>query len=174
MTKILAIFLVFILAACGDTSEPEIIRDLSLYKGTDYGIQACTKQESPEAPSGTARRQNCIKEHEKPLSVRIGGKGSYQIIGGSVSFTGYLQNHSAQQIITSFEVKLHHNDMTDGHFDAKLLDNLWIMPGEKMDFMLSSEELTHLPSTDQIEQADTALYSWDMTNIRGVDQLGSK
>jgi hypothetical protein len=170
MTKIIAISLVFLLAACGDTSEPEVIRDPLLHKGTDFGIQECTREGIP----GVERRQTCIKENEKPLSVSIGGKGSYQIINGSVSFTGYLENQSTQQIITSFEVKLHHNDMPDGQFDTKLLDNLWVMPGETIDFMLGSEELTHLPSADQIEQADTMLYSWDMTNIKGVDQLNSK
>lgn len=141
------------------------------YKGTHLGVQKCIDRNKVDVVSIVTIRTNCVKKHEKAVSVFLDGQASYSAYfgAGRLYFSGHVTNKTSQYIVTSFSIEVTHDDMEPGKKDVMFFDKLWLEPGVRYDFSIPATDLTFQPDINRLNDGDEFYYSWTPRSPMGVE-----
>jgi hypothetical protein len=165
---ICTVCLAAVICGCGNISES--YNDYK-YKGSNVGYTLCIEKNKNKGISDQVVEVICRKKHIQSINPTYSAGGSYTTEYGFSLFKGWLKNKSDNKIITSFTITIKHEDNKDNSGkpieERQEIDGLWVEPLQVSGF--SSLPLNYTPSIDRRMIDGKPLYSWSISEMKGIN-----
>ena len=110
-----------------------------LNEGTQLGVKACIERNADSGLDSDFVTRKCREKHEARVFVDMTGGAEYRIYGngGATSFGGELENRGDGVVVTRVLLLVHPNLDDPSETETLAVDNIWILPGRKIEFSVS-------------------------------------
>ena len=139
--------------------------------GTTLGYSRCINNNRGQGLSQNLVTILCQREHVRTISAQVHGKAGYEpTLTDAMSFGGWIENKSADYVITGITLSISHEDNVDK--DGKLIkeilrvDDMWVEPGTMTH--LNVTDIKFHPKKDRLRVGEKTLYSWMIDEVRGL------
>ena len=166
-----AIFFVsaaLVLTSCNDLGD---YANSILYEGTTIGVTACLRLNKDQSIDEQTLRIGCANKHQKPRHAEFSGQATYRQSDGKVTaFSGHVVNDSDDVIVTSFRIKVIHEDNKDkaGKQQKEFftVSDIWLEPKEEHYFKF--DDLSFVPKVNRVKEGDKYFHDWVVFETKGV------
>ena len=154
-----------------------------LYAQTHIAVERCIQANRSEVVSERIIRNLCAAAESRSVtddSGQFNGRAAPNDSFG-YSFNGHVVNNFSNKIVTEYEVRMVHYitdiDVIDPDIASEIpeikastvtIENVWIEPGQRDDFVIDDSELDFIPDMD-IYDNEGVEWSWFVSNIKGID-----